>query len=96
MLGDTAWQQQQKSKLQSASERLKLLLENKFRARVVHTALFAYFEHEEAESYHRELAENGVLVRLFENSLALRFGLPISDEQWQCLEGSLELLKRII
>jgi len=88
-LSDTSWQQQQRKQLFIASERLKLLLENKFQARVFHTALFAYFEHEEALFYHWKLAGNGVLVRLFEDPLALRFGLPASDEEWQCLEGVL-------
>jgi len=91
-LGDTAWQQQQRKKLQKASERLKYLLENKFQTRVLNTALFTYFQYNQAKSYHRELAENGVLVRLFEDPLALRFGLPASDEQWQHLESALELL----
>ena len=91
-LRDTTWQQQQQKRLFLTSERLKLLLENKFQTRVVHTALFAYFKHENAQSCHRELAENGVLIRLFERPSALRFGLLAYDEQWQCLEGALELL----
>jgi cobalamin biosynthetic protein CobC len=91
-LGDTTWQQQQRNKLQRSSERLKLLLENRFQTCVLNTALFTYFQHDQAQSYHQKLAEDGVLVRLFEDPLALRFGLPASVEQWQCLESALELL----
>jgi cobalamin biosynthetic protein CobC len=91
-LGDAAWQQQQRKRLFIASERLKLLLENKFQTHVFHTVLFAYFRDDQAQSYHRKLAENGVLIRLFEDPIALRFGLPAGDEQWRRLESALELL----
>ncbi len=91
-LGDTTWQQQQQRRLLISSKRLKTVLETKFKTCVFHAALFAYFKGDQAQSYHRKLAENGVLIRLFEQPLALRFGLPASNEQWQCLEGALESL----
>ena len=92
-LQDTPWQQQQKKKLLNSSERLKNLLEKTFKAPVYHTALFSYFRHKQAQFYHQELARNGVLTRLLEHPLALRFGIPGTDAQWCCLKKILELKK---
>ena len=94
-LSDIAWQQEQRMRLFIASKRLKLLLEKGFQTRVFYTPLFVYFQHVQAKVYHRKLAENGVLIRLFEDPLALRFGLPASDEEWRWLEdvlGSIRVL----
>ena len=86
-LSDTLWHQQQQKRLIIASGRLKQMLGKKFQTRIFHTALFAYFQHTHAESYYRKLAEYGILVRLFKAPLALRFGLPAGDKQWQHLEN---------
>lgn len=101
-LADTDWQEQQKQILKQSSERLLSLLEASFfstdlrkdgvNKSVNNTALFAYFEHQDATSIYQQLAKYGVLVRLFNNpstTPALRFGLPANESEWEKLEKAL-------
>jgi cobalamin biosynthetic protein CobC len=77
-LADRAWQQQQRERLQTASQHLHDWLEKCYGNPVVSTALFAYvlLTEQEALQAYEQLARQGILVRLFQQPWALRFGLP--------------------
>jgi adenosylcobyric acid synthase len=53
------------------------------------TAFFQWCRHPEAARIHRELASQGVLVRLFESPPSLRFGLPADEAQLARLSHAL-------
>ena len=104
-LHDVKWHQLQRQRLPTLAQRLEHLLEEKIftkplvsggvyfntpQVHVQHTALFAYFLHPRAKQIHQHLAQQGILTRLFETPLALRFGLPKTEEEWQRLEKALD------
>ena len=88
-LQDRSWQHEQRKRLFGSSEQMQRLLAQHFHAHIDSTALFAYFQHEQAVCFHEQLAQQGVLTRLFNEPLALRFGLPANEEQWLRLETAL-------
>lgn len=88
-LADSGWQQQQRERLHTASQRLRTLLANRFTAEVSHSALFAYVPLANAAQVHQHLAQQGILTRLFLKPAALRFGLPASAADWQRLQEGL-------
>ncbi|MEE9445611.1 MAG: hypothetical protein V3V19_08090 [Cocleimonas sp.] len=57
------------------------------------TALFAYFEHPRANIIYQQLAAQGVLVRLFDEPPALRFGFPATEPEWKKLTAALDAIK---
>ena len=87
-LADTQWQQNQQKQLQSNALRLKKILEKYLSVEVKSTTLFCYLQHDHAELIHQQLAQQGILTRLFNKPAALRFGLP-TPQQWQRLETAL-------
>lgn len=88
-LADTAWQQQQRQRLQAAGERLQQLLQQHYQVTVSHTPLFAYLPLQQAQAEQQRLAQQGILVRAFTHPAALRFGLPATEAQWQRLQQAL-------
>ena len=88
-LQDVAWQQRAQDCLREASDRLARLLSSQGFGDSAGTHLFRYFEHPQAALLHQTLAQQGVLVRLFENPPAIRLGLPGSELEWQRLERAL-------
>ncbi len=103
-LQDKAWQESQREALPQQSDRLVKLLEemifnrplinggvyfNTTNQHVHSITLFAYFEHPRAAFIYQQLAQYGVLVRLFGNPPALRFGLPANEAAWKMLTDSL-------
>ena len=107
-LSDNDWKQQQRLQLPQKSQRLVELLEdlvftkplitggvyfNTTNAHVFNTPLFAYFEHPRAKVIHQQLAQQGILTRLFSQPPALRFGLPANETAWQTLAQGLDSLK---
>ncbi len=106
-LQDNEWHQAQRKNLKNQSKRLEDLLEktiftkpletgsvyfNTTNNHVKHTALFAFFLYPFAKRIHQQLAEQGILTRLFDFP-ALRFGLPADKHEWQRLEHALDNLK---
>jgi len=89
-LRDKVWQEEQRKRLNINSQRLQVLLSASFESKVFSTALFAYLRHDKSEYYYHQLAKKGILVRLFIDPLALRFGLPANDQQWLYLEKALK------
>lgn len=92
-LQDTHWQQQTRHSLISQSRRLKqLLIENKL-APTGCTALFQWIKTEHAKLIYQQLAEQGILIRLFSSPTSIRLGLPKTELDWSRLQSALENLK---
>lgn len=88
-LQDVAWQQWAQDYLHGASDRLARLLVSQGLGKSTGTHLFRYLEHPRAARLYQTLAQQGVLVRLFENPAAIRLGLPGSEPEWRRLERAL-------
>jgi len=90
-LADHAWQARTRAALTKAGQQLNALLA---RAGVAAqgTALFQWWQDEQAGELHRELARQAVLTRWFGNAGpgGIRFGLPGIEEEWRRLEQSLD------
>lgn len=86
---DSAWQQKMRLDLASKSQRLAELLSKYHLAPQAGTALFQYVPTLQAMQWQHHLATQGVLVRLFTDMPALRFGLP-PENGWGRLESALK------
>lgn len=84
-LADMPWQVEARACLQRDRERLHTLLASYDLTPTGGTALFCYCQSEAAAGLHEALARQGILTRLFHETMALRFGLPGSEEEWQRL-----------
>lgn len=93
-LADSAWQQQQRERLHTASQRLRTLLADQFATDVNHSPLFAYVPLANAAQVHQHLAQQGILTRLFPAPPTLRFGLPANAADWQRLQEGLRTCPR--
>ncbi|UOG92196.1 MAG: threonine-phosphate decarboxylase CobD [Candidatus Thiothrix sulfatifontis] len=89
-LADQAWQQQQRSRLVQAGERLHTLLQRYYGDAVQSTPLFSYLPSPHAATIHQALAAQGILTRLFTEPAALRFGLPATEQDWLRLEQGIQ------
>ncbi len=94
-LRDEKWQATTRKKLQLASVRLCDLLEQHGLTVTGSTALFAWLQHHDAEKIHTQLAQQGVLTRLFNQPSSLRFGLPRDEAQWGRLAVALQTLNKL-
>lgn len=86
---DTAWQQDAREQLAQAGARLHAVLSDAGLAPHGGSALFQYLRCPAAARIHHALARQGILVRLFEQPAALRFGLPGDEAEWQRLRAAL-------
>jgi cobalamin biosynthesis protein CobC len=93
-LKDQAWHGQARSKLQSESKRLAELLSKHGLHATGSTAFFQWSKHEDAPALHRELAQRGILVRLFDTPASLRFGLPPNNAAFARLNVALSEVLR--
>jgi cobalamin biosynthetic protein CobC len=84
-LGDCAWQAEQRLRLGMASLHLARLLKESGLGEPAGTVLFQFVLTPHAAAIHEALARRGILVRLFEEPAALRFGLPGSEAERQRL-----------
>ncbi|MDX1589802.1 MAG: threonine-phosphate decarboxylase CobD [Oleiphilaceae bacterium] len=75
-LQDVTWQRQQSRALQQRSAALRELLTKQGLPPSGGTLLFQYCAHSRAGAIADALAEQGILVRVFSDPPALRFGLP--------------------
>lgn len=89
-LKDEGWQQDNRQRLRKNSWRLKTLLEEQGLTVAGHTALFAWCPTTNASEIAEALARRGILVRVFDDPPALRFGLPGNEAQWRRLEDALD------
>jgi cobalamin biosynthetic protein CobC len=90
-LGDHAWQDEMRERLQGEAARLDALL-SRFDILVRGgTSLFRYLEIPHAADIFDLLGEQGILVRNFAwSSTALRIGLPGGEAEWTRLERALQ------
>ena len=88
-LADTDWHGATAARLQADSDRLVRLLGDAGLAPRGSTPLFVYCPQDHPRSVADALAEQAVLVRVFEDPPALRFGLPGTEAEWQHLERAL-------
>jgi cobalamin biosynthetic protein CobC len=91
-LADTEWQAATKVRLSENSQRLHRLLLECGLPLSSGTELYRYVRIDKASLVADRLASKGVLVRVFDNPPALRFGLPGSEDQWLKLERALSEL----
>ena len=88
-LADTEWQKATAERLRADSHRLAHMLRDAGLAPTGGTPLFVYCPHEAPRRVADALAEQAVLVRVFDAPTALRFGLPGTDAEWRHLEQAL-------
>lgn len=88
-LRDAHWQASARERLHRDGERLGALLDRCGLAASSGCALFHYLQCDDAAALHHALARQGVLVRLFDQPAALRFGLPASEHEWSRLATAL-------
>ncbi|TLX59572.1 threonine-phosphate decarboxylase [Stutzerimonas nosocomialis] len=86
LLNDGEGQQRQRERLRRDGQRLAMLLAHHGLPVTGGCALFQWIAHAEARLLYELLACNGVLARLFEQPLSLRFGLPAHEAAWARLE----------
>lgn len=91
-LADTQWQKATAERLTADSGRLADCLRRAGLAPGGGTPLFMYCPHESPRQVADALAEQAVLVRVFDTPPALRFGLPGSESEWRHLEQALAAL----
>ncbi|OIR17887.1 threonine-phosphate decarboxylase [mine drainage metagenome] len=91
-LTDKAWQQQTRAQLPAISQKLASMLAQYGLTPTAGTALFQFVYTAQAKVWQQHFAQQGILVRLFSDCSALRFGLPTEDG-WLKLEKALESFK---
>jgi cobalamin biosynthetic protein CobC len=91
-LTDHAWQAKARDWLQSASERLAVVLSRHGLESTAGCAFFQWWRDARAASVHEGLARQGILTRLFDTPMSLRFGLPPDDASLQRLGDALASL----
>jgi len=93
-LRDTAWQRATREVLPRAAQRLAALLSKHGLIPSGGCSLFRWVCCADAASVHQQLAQQGILTRLFEQPSSLRFGLTYGDAMWMRLADSLGKIKR--
>ena len=88
-LADTVWQTQARQWLADAASALDTTLGRHGLPPAGGTSLFRYCPRPQAATIHHELAQQGILVRLFEQPSALRFGLPPDSATLERLDQAL-------
>jgi cobalamin biosynthesis protein CobC len=91
-LQDTTWQQQCRIGLIKKGKRLKQLLSKFGLSPSGSCDLFQWSKTKRAPSYHQQLAQQGILTRVFDSPASLRFGLPKTEHDWQRLQSALQQL----
>lgn len=86
---DMAWAEATRARLANDAARLDALLTSAGLKIVGGTALFRLVTAADADGLFVRLAQAGILVRPFDNSDRLRFGLPGTSDAWARLEAAL-------
>lgn len=89
-LTDSRWRAMMRTRLSAEAERLDKLLGRYAVPVAGGTALYRYLSFPDAPALFSALGEKGILLRHFaDRPLALRAGLPGSEEEWHRLESAL-------
>ncbi len=91
-LRDKVWQDATREALLLAAQRLADLLSAQGLSPTGGVGLFQWLCRADAASIHEQLAQQGILTRLFDAPPSVRFGLPRNEAQWARLA---EVLKAI-
>ncbi len=89
-LVDRDWQAAQRGRLREGTPRLAALLRDSGLGTPSGCALFQYVATPRASEIFGRLARRGILVRRFDSTSALRFGLPGDESQWRRLADCLK------
>lgn len=92
-LADQAWQQQTRQRLPQQGEQLRELLSQHRLQPTGSTPLFSWVKTPHAKILHQQLAQQGILTRLFDEPSSIRFGLPKNRAEWQRLAHTLASLR---
>ena len=90
VLLDKSWQEANRQRLQQQGERLKTLLITSGLKPSGGTDLFQWIQHPQALRLQQQFAELGIWIRLFQQPLSLRFGLPGDEPAWHRFAAALE------
>jgi len=93
-LRDTAWQDATRQALPLAAQRLAELLSKHGLAPSGGSSLFQWVCCADAANVYEQLAQQGILTRLFDMPHSLRFGLPRDEAQWSRLAEALSGIER--
>lgn len=86
---DRGWQAATRARLQQEGPRLAQLLHDAKLTPDGGCALFQWVKTDQAETIHLQLAQHGILTRLFTQPHSLRFGLPGNEAEWLRLQTAL-------
>ncbi|MDO9012899.1 MAG: threonine-phosphate decarboxylase CobD [Gallionella sp.] len=92
-LRDTAWQRATRDALLPTAQRLAELLRAHGFPPSGGCTLFQWVCRADAANAHQQLAQQGILTRLFDAPSSLRFGLPRDEAQWVRLAAALENIR---
>src|SRR5690606_11886735 len=81
-LRDELWQHRTREYLHHTSARLAALLEKHSLTPSGGSVLFQWVKTDKAARLHEQLAQQGILSRLFEKPASLRLGLPSTEQNW--------------
>jgi len=90
---DEVWQRATKQRLIKDGERLIRLLRQFDLQPHGGTALFQWIRCSDALEIHQALAAQGILTRYFAEPMSIRFGLPLSEDEWHRLEKTLNMIR---
>lgn len=93
-LRDKAWQQTTRYALTQAAQRLADLLTQQGLTPAGGCALFQWVRRDDATNVHEQLAQRGILTRLYDEPHSVRFGLPRDETEWKQLADALRGLGR--
>jgi cobalamin biosynthetic protein CobC len=88
-LQDCEWQTATRARLQQDGVRLAQMLQQAKLTPDGGCALFQWVKTDQAEAIHQQLAQRGILTRLFTQPRSLRFGLPGIASEWARLQAAL-------
>lgn len=88
-LEDFHWHADNRAYLEIGGERMHGLLSRYGLSPEGGTALFQWLRHADAVQLQDAFARQGIWLRLFQEPMSLRFGLPGNEAQWQRLEQAL-------
>lgn len=93
-LQDRQWQQRTRRQLARQAARLARLLQTVGLKPAGGTMLFQWVITPEAKQIHHQLAEHGILTRLFHKPASLRFGLPACPAESDRLQAALQRIRQ--
>lgn len=95
-LQDTNWQKKNRRYLQNASQRLHSLLTRHQLEPTGGCAFFQWILSPQAKCLYEKMAYQGILIRLFNHPLSLRFGLPTNNDDWRRLDDALTVCRSLM